>query len=56
MFKQFALTFARASMCSVTNNELHFTHCKLEMTTILVHQHFPCRVEVDIDANIPVLC
>ncbi len=37
--------------CTFTSEELHFTYCKLEIVTILVHQHFHC-VEVDIDADI----
>ncbi len=37
------------------NEELHFTHCKLETATILVHQHSTC-VEVNIDADAPATC
>ena len=44
-------------LCVLTtaNEELHFTHCQLNITTILEHQYFLC-FEVDCDVNTPATC
>ena len=44
-----------SNVLTCTFEKLHFTNCKLDTTTILIHQYFLC-VEINIDTDTATTC